>query len=246
MTGFLAQVARWLADASHWHGVNGVPHRLSEHVALSALAVAVAAAAALPLGAGLGHWGRGGFVAANLTNVGRAVPSFAILVLAVQFVGIGAGPAFVALVALAAPPLLTNAYVGVREVDPEARDSARGMGMTGWQVLRRVELPVALPVVMAGVRTAAVQVVATATLAALVAWGGLGRYIIDGLAQRDNVQVFAGAVLVAALSLVTEVALAAVQRLLTPAALRASGKNGRSAPPRGLRPGPREEPHAVA
>jgi osmoprotectant transport system permease protein len=117
--------------------------------------------------------------------------------------------------------------VGIREVDADARESARGMGMTGGQVLRRVELPMASPLIMAGIRTSAVQVVATATLAALVAWGGLGRYIIDGLSQRDYVQVFAGAVLVAALSVLTELVLAGVQRLVVPSGLRTrdSGKN---------------------
>jgi osmoprotectant transport system permease protein len=164
-----------------------------------------------------------------------AIPSFALLVLAVQVLGIGARPAFCALVALAVPPMVTNGYVGVRQVDADVRDAARGVGMTGGQLLWRVELPMALPLVMAGVRTAAVQVVATASLAALVAWGGLGRYIIDGLSQRDFVQVFAGAVLVASLSVATEMALAALQRLVVPVALRParSGKNEAFA---GLRP----------
>jgi osmoprotectant transport system permease protein len=182
---------------------------------------------ALPVGIILGHLDRGGALAINLANVGRAIPSFAILVLATQIVGIGATPAFCALVALAAPPMVTNSFVGVREVDREVRESARGMGMTGRQVLARVELPIAMPLIMAGLRTAAVQVVATATLAALVAWGGLGRYIVDGLAQRDFVQLFAGAVLVAAVSVLTELTLGGLQRLIVPKGLRSrvSGKN---------------------
>ena len=155
--------------------------------------------------------------------MGRAVPSFAILVLAAQVLGIGARPAFVALVALAVPPMVTNAYVGVREVDGDVREAARGMGMSGGQLLFRVELPVALPLVLAGVRTAAVQVVATATLAALVAWGGLGRFVVDGLYQHDFVQLFAGATLVAVVAMATELALAAVQRLVVPAGLRPPG-----------------------
>ncbi|MDQ6716531.1 MAG: ABC transporter permease subunit, partial [Actinomycetota bacterium] len=142
------------------------------------------------------------------------------LVLAAQVFGIGATPAFCALVALAVPPMVTNAFVGMREVDADLRESAKGMGMTSGQMLTRVELPVALPLVMAGIRTAAVQVVATATLAAVVAWGGLGRYIVDGLAQRDTVQVFGGAVVVAFLSIVTELTLAGVQRLVVPVGLR--------------------------
>ncbi|MFN2608508.1 MAG: ABC transporter permease [Acidimicrobiales bacterium] len=235
---FLASVAHWFATAAHWHGSNGIPHRLWEHVVMSVAATLTAAVVALPLGVALGHANRGGSLAVNVSNVGRAIPSFAILVLATQIVGIGATPAFYALVALAVPPMVTNAYVGVREVDPEVRESALGMGMTGGQVLGRVELPLALPLIMAGVRTSAVQVVATATIAALVAWGGLGRYIVDGLAQRDFVQVFAGAVLVAGLSVATEVALAGLQRLLVPAGLRArdSDKNATfvaTAPPVG-------------
>lgn len=217
---FLGDVVRWFTTASHWSGDAGAVHRLTEHVTMSAASVLVAAAVALPLGIWLGHTGRGGALAINVSNVGRALPSFAILVIAAQLFGIGWRPAFVALVALAIPPMVTNSYVGMREVDPDVREAARGMGMTGGESLWRVELPVALPLVMAGVRTAAVQVVATATIAALVAWGGLGRFIVDGIAQRDFVQVFAGAVLVGSLSIVTELGLAGVQRLVVPKGLR--------------------------
>jgi osmoprotectant transport system permease protein len=224
---FLAQVVHWFTASSHWRGANGIPHRLEEHVVMSLAAVAAALLVALPPGIILGHLRRFGVLAINVSNVGRAIPSFAILVLAEQAFGIGAKPAFIALFVLAVPPLVTNAYVGVSEVDTEVREAARGMGMTGWQSLVRVELPAALPVVLAGVRTAAVQVVATASLAALVAWGGLGRYIIDGLAQRDFVQVFAGALLVAVLSILTELGLALFQRLVVSAGLtrRHSDKN---------------------
>jgi osmoprotectant transport system permease protein len=224
---FLGDVVRWFTTGSHWQGTNGIPHRVEEHVVMSALVVVAALVFALPPSLALGHVRKFGALAVNLSNVGRAIPSFAVLVLSVQIVGIGAEPAFIALFVLAVPPLVTNAYVGIAGVDEEVRESARGMGMTGWQSLTRVELPVALPVILAGVRTAAVQVVATASLAALVAWGGLGRYIIDGLAQRDFVQVFAGAVLVAVLSIITELALALLQRLVVSAGLthRHPGKN---------------------
>jgi osmoprotectant transport system permease protein len=221
---FWSGVWEWFTSPSSWEGNAGAIHRLGEHVAMSGASVLVAAAIALPLGIWLGHTGRGGTIAINASNVGRAIPSFAILVIAAQLWGIGWKPAFIALVSLAVPPMVTNAYVGLREVDADVRESARGMGMTGAQSLWRVELPVALPVVLAGVRTAAVQVVATATLAALVAWGGLGRFIVDGTAQRDFVQVFAGAVLVAALAIVTELALAGLQRLVVPAPLRRRDK----------------------
>jgi osmoprotectant transport system permease protein len=169
----------------------------------------------------LGHTGRGGSLAINLSNLGRAVPSFAIIVLAASIVGIGAKPAYIALVALAVPPMVTNTYTAIRGVDDEVREAAVGMGLTGPQVLRRVEVPMGLPLIMAGIRTSGVQVVATATLAALVGWGGLGRYIIDGLATRDFVEVFAGAVLVAALSLLVEIALGLLQRAVVPVGLAA-------------------------
>jgi osmoprotectant transport system permease protein len=217
---FLGDVLRWFGSGDHWTGNAGILHRLIEHLVMSGVSVFAAAALALPLGIWLGHTGRGATVAVNLSNVGRAIPSFAILVLAAQVFGIGWKPAFAALVALGVPPMVTNAYVGVREVDPEVREAARGVGMTGRQSLWRVELPVALPLVLAGVRTAAVQVVATATLAALVAWGGLGRFIVDGISQRDFVQVFAGAVLVALLSILTELGLAGFQRAIVPTGLR--------------------------
>lgn len=224
---FLGRVVEWFTTGSHWAGEAGALHRLVEHLTMSGGSILVAAALALPLGIWLGHTGRGGAIAINVSNIGRAIPSFAILVIAAQIVGIGWKPAFAALVALAIPPMVTNAYVGMREVDADVRESARGMGMTGAQSLFRVELPVALPLVMTGVRTAAVQVVATATLAALVAWGGLGRFIVDGISQRDFVQVFAGAALVALLSILTELALAGLQHLLVPKGLRPreSGKN---------------------
>jgi osmoprotectant transport system permease protein len=217
---FLLQVAHWFASPVHWQGEGGVPNRLLEHVELSALAMLVGIGIALPLGALLGHFGIAEALANNVSNIGRAIPSFAILVIAVQVFGIGAAPAFAALVALAVPPIFTNSYVGVHEVDPDLREASRGMGMTDLQVLFRLEMPIALPVIMAGVRTSGVNVVATATLAALVAWGGLGRFIVDGLSQRDFVQLFAGALLVAALSLAAEAFLASLQRLATPEGLR--------------------------
>jgi len=218
---FLVNVAHWFTTSSHWHGDFGIPHRVFEHVAMSAAAIVAGALVALPAGIAIGHTRRGHGVVVNVSNIGRAVPSLAILALAQQTFGLrgwpgfGARPAFLALVALAVPPLLLNAAVGIEGVDPDVRDAARGMGMTGLEMLRMVELPLAAPVIMAGVRTAGVQVVATATLAAVTAWGGLGRYIVDGFGQRDNVQVFAGALLVAALALCTELGLGTVQRRLT-------------------------------
>jgi osmoprotectant transport system permease protein len=221
---FLGQVEQWFANPAHWQGANGIPARLAEHVVMSLAAIVGAMVIALPIGVALGHTGRGGLLAINASNVGRAIPSFAVLVLLLLVLGLGAAPAFIALVALAIPPLVTNAYAGMRGVDRGLIDAARGLGMRERQILVDVELPNAVSVIMAGVRTAGVQVVATATLAALVAWGGLGRYIVDGLAQLDYVQVFAGAVLVALLAGFAELVLALVQRATTPAGLRKVGQ----------------------
>ena len=221
-----ADVVTWFTTGEHWRGDFGVPHRLVEHTTMSAAAIVAAAAIALPIGIWLGHRGRGGAVAINLANVGRALPSLAILALFQQAFGLrgwpgfGARPAFVALVALAVPPLVTNAYVGMRGVDADVVEAARGMGMTGGELLWRVELPIALPLVMAGLRTAAVQVVATATLAAVTAWGGLGRFIVDGFGQRDDAQVVAGAILVGLLALATELSLGAAERAVVSEGLR--------------------------
>lgn len=220
MWSFLGDVVAWFTTAAHWQGESGIVHRLVEHLGMSGAATATALAVALPLGLVLGHTGRGALVAVNVSNVGRAMPSFALLVFGAQLFGVGAKPAYLALVALAIPPIVTNTYTGIRQVDREVVEAARGMGMGEARILFRVELPVAVPLVMGGVRTAGVQVVATASLAAVVGWGGLGRFIIDGLAQGDKVKLFSGAVLVAALSMLTELALGLLQRLLTPAGLR--------------------------
>jgi osmoprotectant transport system permease protein len=216
---FLGHVVDFFATSANWWGLDGILHRTQDHVLMSLAAMLTAMVLALPLGLVLGHTGRGGPLAVNLSNLGRAVPSFAIIVLMASVVGIGAKPAYIALVALAVPPMVTNAYTAVRGVDAEVRESAVGMGLTGGQVLRRVEVPLGLPLIMAGVRTSGVQVVATATLAALVGWGGLGRYIVDGIATRNFVSVFVGALLVAFLSLLTEVGLATLQRAVVPRGL---------------------------
>ena len=218
---FLGDVWQWFGDGDHWRGTSGVPNRLVEHVRMSAISMVIAAGSALPVGIVLGHLRRAGALAVNVSNIGRAIPSFALLVVALQLFGIGDTPAIVALVALAIPPMLTNAYVGLSQVPDDVRESARGMGMTGWESLTRVELPMGSPLVMAGIRTATVQVVATATLAAITAGGGLGRYIIDGLAKRNQVELFAGALLVALLAIATELLFGVAERAVLPRGLRA-------------------------
>jgi osmoprotectant transport system permease protein len=211
-----SNVFGWFSDAEHWSGSSGVPARVLEHLQMSFGAVLLAAVIALPIGLYIGHTRRGSFLAVSIANLGRAIPSFAILALSVPFLGIGFKPTLVTLVVLAIPPILTNTYVGVEGVDRDAVESARGMGMTGGQILRRLELPLAVPLMLAGLRTSAVQVVATATLAALIGWGGLGRFIIDGFATGDRVEVVAGAILVAFVAIATEVIFGFVERAFSP------------------------------
>lgn len=220
---FLSRVGAFFTTASNWTGGNGILHRLALHVEVSAISVAVAVAVALPLALWIGHRGRGGFVTIAVANIGRAIPSFAILVVGAAWLGIGQAPALLALILLSIPPILTNAYTGVAEVDADQKDAARGMGMTGWQILRQVELPAATPLIFAGLRTATVQCVATATLAAYVGFGTLGQFINEGLANAQgggDVELFAGGLLVVVLALIAEVGIAAVQRAATPRGLR--------------------------
>lgn len=217
---FLVSVVQWLFDPAHWSGDDGIPTRLLEHVQISAEAVILGAVIALPVGILLGHYGRFGNLAISVSNVGRAVPSFGIIIIAFQIWGLGDIPIIVALTALAIPPIVTNSFVAMTEVDRDIRDAARGMGYRDLAQLIRVELPLAVPLVMAGIRTSAVQVVATATLSAYIGGGGLGRFIVDGYAIHIYREVFAGAILVALLALATEVSLSALERLLTPRGIR--------------------------
>ncbi|MCI3934611.1 ABC transporter permease [Streptomyces sp. AN091965] len=205
----------WLSTSAHWNGDGGIWHRLVQHLVLTVVCLLISCLIALPVALVLGHLGRGGALAVNISNVGRAVPTFAVLVLLLLTpVGKwGEGPTVVALVLFAVPPLLTNAYVGMREVDRGVVQAARGMGMTGWQMLWRVEAPLALPLIMSGVRIAAVQLVATATIAALAGGGGLGRIITAGFNLASTPQVVAGAVLVAVFALVVEACFEAAERL---------------------------------
>jgi len=216
----LGDVARWFADPAHYQGSDAVQTRLLEHAAVSGLAVLTGLLVALPIGLYLGHTGRFGFIAVNVANIGRAIPSLAAIALAIPIAGtllgvqngLGFWPTFLALIPLAIPPILTNAYVAVRGVDRDVIEAGRGMGLGEAAVLRVIELPLALPLILAGIRTAAVNVVATATLGALVAFGGLGRYIVDGLALQEYDRLFAGALLVALLAIAVEVAFGTLER----------------------------------
>jgi osmoprotectant transport system permease protein len=227
MIEFLGEVAAWFADPDNWTGVNGIPNRTWEHIQITVAATFVAAAVAIPIAVWLGHRKTGGTLAVAAVNIGRAIPSFAIIALFLPIsirlgLGLGFWPTFLALLFLAIPPMFTNAYTGVAGVDPALTEAARGMGLTERRIITDVELPMASPVILAAIRVAAVQVIATATLGALVAWGGLGRYIIDGFSTQDSVEVFAGAILVAGLALITEIVLGWVERRLVPVTLRAA------------------------
>ena len=212
-------VASWLLDPAHWTGPDGVPARTWEHLWYSGVSLLIASIVAVPAGLLIGHTGRGRVVAVNLAGAARAVPSLGLLFIMVLFLGpklkgdaASLWPSLIVLIVLAIPPILSGAYAGVEGVDPAARDAARGMGMTGWEVLSRVEVPCALPLIFSGLRSAALQVVATATIAAIVGIGGLGRLLIDGQAIRDFPQMVSGALLVAVLALLVDLVLAGVQR----------------------------------
>jgi osmoprotectant transport system permease protein len=212
-----ADTLRWFVDPAHYTGNDAVQIRVLEHLELSGLAVLISAAVALPIGLYLGHTGRLAFLAVNVANMGRALPSLALLALALPLafslgLGLGFWPTLFSLIPLAIPPILTNAYVGIRNTDRDVIEAARGMGLSEAGILAHVEVPLALPLILGGARTAAVNVVATATLGAIVAGGGLGRYIVDGLALQEYDRLFAGALLVAALAILVEVAFGTFER----------------------------------
>lgn len=229
----LDQLIAWLTDPLHWQGPNGIPARVSEHVVISAVSLLVAAVIALPVGAWIGHSGRWTWLAISSANVWRALPSLAVIAMVLPITaaldpqaGFRFYPTVVAMVVLAVPPILVNTYTGLAGVERELVEAGRGQGMSEGQLFSRLELPLAMPVIVAGIRSGAVQIVATATLGAIFGFGALGRYLVDGIAQRDAGQVLGGVLLVAALVVVTELLFALVQRLLTPAPLRAREPSG--------------------
>ena len=206
----IGATAAWLSNSAHWHGSNGIPARLLEHLALSGVSLLLAALVALPLGLWIGHSGRFSWLVVTAANAWRALPSFAVIGLLVPFttvvdpnLGFTLYPTLVAMIVLAGPPILVNAYQGIADVDGDLVEAARAMGMKERQILLGVEIPIALPVLATGIRSAAVQVIATATLGAEFGFGGLGRFIVLGDANQDNGELFGGVVLVAALALTT-------------------------------------------
>ena len=229
----IAETAAWLSDPASWAGPNGIPVRFAEHVGISLASLLIALAIALPAGLYVGHTRRGTGVAVGIANVGRAVPSLALIGLVLPITqaldpanGFSLYPTIFAMVVLAIPPVLVNADAGIRGVDGEIVQAARGMGLTERQVLGRIEVPLALPVVLGGVRSATVQVIATTTLGAIFALGGLGRFIVDGIAQNDDGMLFGGVVLVGTLAMAAEGFLAGLQRRASAAS---SGPPGRAA-----------------
>lgn len=219
----IPEVVGFLTDSTHWAGQDGIPTRLVEHLQYCAIALAIALLIGLPIGLLIGHTGKGTGLVAGLANSLRALPTIGLLIFFVVLISPhiqGKGdaaylvPSEIVLVLLAIPSILSNTYAGVQNVDPAARDAAAGMGMTGSQVLFKVELPCALPLIMSGFRSAALQVIATATIAAYVSLGGLGRYVFDGQAQRDYAQMASGALLVAVLAMLADFGLALAQRAI--------------------------------
>ena len=211
----------WFADPATWQGDDGVWHRLAEHSLLTIAAMLIAAAIGLPLSLWLGHLGKGGVLAINLSNVGRAIPVIALLsLLSLGFVGSDTlGPfgraglaTLLTLTAFALPPIVTNTYTAMRGVDPDLVEAAKGMGMSGRQVLIGVELPAALPVIVSGARLALVQVWATATVAALVAGPGMGRIIVHGYDSQDGAEVIGASIIVAFIALLLDLSMSVLQR----------------------------------
>ena len=208
-------VWHWLTTASHYQGSDGVPHRLAEHAGISFEAIIIAAAITVPLGVVLGHVRRFGIIVTVIANASRAIPVIGVLILlSVGPLGVGRNSAIVALIIFAVPPILTNTYTGVRQVDNDIREAAVGMGMNARQVITRVEVPLALPLIAAGFRLAAIQVWATATLAAIVGSGGLGQFIVVGFGTQDYGQLYGGVVYVALTAVVLEAGFAAIERWL--------------------------------
>lgn len=219
MNQLLSDLAEFLSDQGNWLGETGLITRSLDHLRISVLATLLAALLILPLALYLGHHRKAEFLATSLVNMGRAIPAFGIIGIALPIslalgLGLGFWPTFVALVALAMPPIFTNTYTGVVGVRPDVVEAARGMGMKEGQVLSRIEIPLAMPLIWTGIRVSTVQVIATATLGAVIGWGGLGRYLIDGFAQGNDAQIVVGAVAVALMALVIDALFSVGERFL--------------------------------
>jgi osmoprotectant transport system permease protein len=215
----------WVTDSANWRGSGSIPQQLVAHLGYSGLPLLIAALVGVPVGVAIGHWGgKSAAVVINFANAWRAIPTLGLLTLLAVFLGFSPLTWLLPLVVLAIPPILINACEGVAGVDPDVKDAARGVGMTTWQQIVRVELPIAVPLILVGLRTSAIFVVATATIAAYIGLGGLGRFIIDGLANDQYGPVAGGALLVVLLAIVVLVLFAGISRLVIPAGLRKQAK----------------------
>lgn len=218
----------WVTESANWHGSGSIPQEIVAHLGYSALPLLIAALIAVPAGIAIGHTGRGAVFVVNLANAWRAIPTLGLLILLAVFLGFSFLTWLLPLVVLAIPPILVNAYEGVAGVDPDVKDAAKGMGMTPWEQVTRVEVPIALPLILVGLRTGAIFVVATATIAAYIGLGGLGRFIIDGLASDQYGPVAGGALLVVLLAVLVLALFAVLSRLVVPVGLRSQGKLGKT------------------
>ncbi|MEO5939282.1 MAG: ABC transporter permease [Candidatus Limnocylindrales bacterium] len=241
----MGDVIAFLIDPAHWEGTTGIPNRILEHLIISGVSILVATLISVPIGLYIGHTNRGSGVAINLANVGRAVPSFGMMAILLPITlllapvlhydegfGLTFLPIFLAMTFLAIPPLLVSTYAGLRSVDRDLIEAGRGMGLRERQILARIELPIASSIIVGGFRTATLQVIATATIGAILGGGGLGRFIFDGIAQGRPgfTSIYAGAILVSALAIGVDLVLAWIQRRLTPRALRSPSRSAPSSP----------------
>ena len=221
---FFSYAWDWVTTSANWGGSGGIARQLVAHLGYSGLPLLIAALIAIPLGVLIGHTGRGAVAVVNLANAWRAIPTLGLLILLAVYLGFSTLTWLLPLVVLAIPPILVNVYEGVAGVDPGVKDAAKGMGMTPWQQVRKVEVPVAMPLIVLGLRTGAIFVVATATIAAYIGLGGLGRYIIDGLAVSNYGEVAGGALFVVLLALAVQALFIGVRRAAVPKGLRQQGR----------------------
>jgi osmoprotectant transport system permease protein len=218
----------WVTESANWHGSGSIPQQLVAHLGYSALPLLIATLIAVPAGVVIGHTGRGAALVVNLANAWRAIPTLGLLILLAVFLGFSFVTWLLPLTVLAIPPILVNVYEGVAGVDPGVKDAAKGVGMTPWQQVTHVEVPIALPLILVGLRTAAIFVVGTATIAAYIGLGGLGRFIFDGLASDQYGPVAGGALLLVVLAVLVLALFAVISRLAVPAGLRGQSKLGRT------------------
>jgi osmoprotectant transport system permease protein len=221
---FFSYAWDWVTQSANWHGSGSIPQQILAHLGYSILPLVIATLIAVPAGVAIGHTRRGAVSVVNLANSWRAIPTLGLLILLAVYLGFSLLTWLVPLVVLAIPPILVNTYEGVAGVDPDVLDAARGAGMTSWQQVARVEVPIALPLILVGLRTATIFVVATATIAAYIGLGGLGRFIIDGLASNQYGPVAGGALLVVLLAVIVLAFFAGLSRLVVPDGLRKQGR----------------------